>query len=297
MIKVVILFVVLICIDKFEHSASFKWVPYKSGDLMPLNAIRLDSNFNKYVGRIHYLNTIQLAEIHKDSDTNNITHGVLILYSNEIVRHEFEVLIATEHCEWLWYDKTNVPENIVRGGTAWNLEPVFIAKRQTSYDVGIASIYLTSDKIQSSPKYSDGYTYALICDENTTWVDATSTNVPESTVRAGEDTGNPIYVARLLGPLSHVPGNVVPGLNKTLVIYKDYELSSFNIQVLVEEETEEYSWYNMQAGSGIPDYAVVCGISENNELMYLAKINIVFPILFSETRNISFFDILVKSVK
>ncbi|XP_055913919.1 uncharacterized protein LOC129947405 [Eupeodes corollae] len=296
MLKLLILSTALILVSKFESTTSFKWIPLKSGDPMPKNAIRLDSNFNKYVGRIEYLNTLQLAEIHTDSDSENITQGVLILYSNEIVRHQFEVLTATEHCEWLWYDKTNVPENIVRGGTAWNLEPAFISKRQTSYDVGIASIFLTSDKIQSSPKYSEGYTYALICAENITWVDATSMSVPSNSVRAGEDNGNPIYVARLLGPLSHVPGNVVPGLNKTLVIFKDYELNSFNVQVLVEE-SEEYSWQRMQAGQGIPDYAVVCGISERNDLMYVAKIDIVFPILFSETRNVTFFDILVKNVK
>ncbi|XP_055845663.1 uncharacterized protein LOC129911774 [Episyrphus balteatus] len=294
--------IVFLIISEFQYSKCYKWISLKSGDKLPENAVSIAGSDSKYVGRTKYLNTMQLAEISTGSYRDSVEHATLILYSSKIVRHQFEVLVATGKCEWIFFDKNHIPENIVRGGTSWNLEPVFVGRELGS----IVSIFVTLNKKQSFPQYpypvSNSPFYnleVLICDSNHKWIDATSSSVPENSIRIGNDDG---YVARLLGPNLHVPGIVYPKSNQTSIWYKNNKLESFNIEVLVGEP-KQYKWKNMKPKTGIPENAVVCGVSDNQELTYIAKTcDIygeikVFPITFSETNYIDgIFKILVDTI-
>lgn len=255
---------------------AFKWIPLKTGDQLPENSILVYNTNERYVGRARHFDEILPAEIY--------ANGTAFVSScnQEIRKEQFEILTAKPgDCEWKNANYIDgIDETVVRVGTAWNNEPIFIAshfQHYNDYNDHIDSVYLTANKIIRWA-YSGYYNereikHYLSCNPMNRWIDASAMNLPNNTIYGGKsDEDYDIYVARLKRNCQIVVGQVMPQIGSaTAVSYDNDDIEAAYCQVLVGEPGE-YTWVSASDGE-IPDYAVVSGKYGDEKMSYTVRIN------------------------
>lgn len=255
---------------------------------IPNNTIEL--GFTSYVGRVVQYNLILPAEVF------NSSYAVAFDFKTktEFNTKQFEVLTYSdkEICQWKYLDNLrDVPENVVRVGRSWDREPIYLgAAYYYVEEKHIASILLTSNKF-----ISKAYTrhYALFCDDNPSWIDATYPKIPSNTVRLSEHN----IVARLEGPYSLIPAIYNNITRDCSSVFKRIEINSLSCQVLTTNSSE-YSWKAPGKFERIPENAVAQGRDENNELVYISRDHFqnFAPITFSKVAFAKYtYEVLVKN--
>ncbi|XP_055859326.1 uncharacterized protein LOC129921499 [Episyrphus balteatus] len=258
-------------LDSVYGFTGYKWVALKTGDKLPENIVSIQRSKAKYVGRARHFDEVLPAEI-----TANGSSFISSCHK-EIAKDYFEILTTSDECEWKQYSNSKyeeIDETVVRVGTAWNGEPIYIGLSDSN-EVHVTSIYLTKRETYTWFLNNNGY-YSnyrfLSCNVKSKWIDTLSTKLPNNTVSGGKSAdGHKIFVARLKRDCDVVTGQVIPKLGKaTGVLNNGRTIESAYCQVLVGEP-KEYTWVAASDGE-IPDYAIVHG-KNGYELSYIVKLN------------------------
>lgn len=284
--SVLILFIVTF---NLNFSAGYKWVEVKEGHPLPNNTLLFSST--TFVGRVRISNVIIPAEIF------NSSYAVAYDSRNKqiIAKNGFEIFTATERCDWQEFDDfSEVPENVVRVGKAWNYEPIYLGRYSRN---GFISILMTSKKFLSPSQ--EIFKLALICEDDNKWIDMNTPQMLQNAITINTNNDIEHFVARMVGPVSYIPASINNNNYACSTIYENIVIKSLSCELLVGKlSSDEYSWQKPGEFERIPENAVVVGMSENYEFNYVIRDHYqrlkwaTFSTLFSA----KMYDILIKNV-
>lgn len=249
--------ILIISFNLYDSVNGYKWVSLRDGEDLPDNTVLLNPDSRTYVGRVFKFNVILPVEIVNSSYAIGfgLKTGKYVISENKL-----EILTSTEDCEWNEIDDlSDVPENVVRAGQAWNREPIYLG-RTSVYDV--ASILLSSKKFLS-PKEGI-FRFALTCGDNKSkWINTYPPTIPIGAVGINKES----FLARLVGPVSFIPARVYNNFHMCSAVYNYFEAYSNNCEVLVGDK-DEYNWQSPTKFEIIPENALVIGKSTEDEFIY-----------------------------